>query len=67
VINSLPQEEAAYALQAAINQLQHKEFNVPGWNPKTKVWTVQGDPRFHGNGAVVNKANVNKYPAEWGV
>ena len=66
-IDSLPQEEAGYALQSAIDKLEGKSFSAPGWNSTTNSWIVQADPRFHGNGAVVNKSNVAQFPAEWSV
>lgn len=66
-IDSLPQEEAGYALQAAIDKLRGKTFSAPGWNASTEEWLVQRDPRFHGNGAMIDKSNVGKYPAEWTV
>jgi ribose transport system substrate-binding protein len=65
--NSLPREEAAYALQAAIHTLNHRPIAVPGWNAKSKVYNVLKDPRFKGGPAMVTKKNVNTLTAEWSV
>jgi ABC-type sugar transport system substrate-binding protein len=65
--NSLPREEAAYALQAAIDTLNHRRIAVPGWNAKAHAYIVQTDPRFKGGPAMVTKLNVNKLTAEWSV
>jgi ABC-type sugar transport system substrate-binding protein len=65
--NSLPREEAAYALQAAIDTLNHRPISVPGWDAKRKVYNVLKDPRFKGGPAMVTKKNVNTLTAEWSV
>jgi len=65
--NSLPREEAAYALKAAIDVLSHRPISVPGWNAKARAYVVQVDPRFKGGTAMVTKNNVKKLTAEWSV
>jgi ABC-type sugar transport system substrate-binding protein len=65
--NSLPREEAQYALQGAIDTLNHRPIAVPGWNAKAHAYIVQADPRFKGGPAMVTKANVNTLTAEWSV
>ena len=63
-VNSLPREEAQYGLQAAIDTLEGKEINVPGWDPDRKVYNTIEDPNVPG---VVDASNVDSTPAEWGL
>jgi ribose transport system substrate-binding protein len=63
-VNSLPREEAAYGLQAAIDTLEGKEINVPGWDAERKVYNTVEDPNVPG---VVDASNVDSTPAEWGL
>ncbi len=63
-INSLPREEAAYAVQAAIDALRKKPVDVPGWDAGRKVYNVLTDPSQPG---IVTRANVEQVKAEWGV
>lgn len=63
-VNSLPREEAAYAVQAALDALDKKEVQVPGWDASRKVYDVLKDPD---QPPVVTKENVGQVKAEWGV
>lgn len=63
-VNSLPREEAAYGLAAAIDVLEGKEIDVPGFDPETKVYNTVEDPNVPG---VVDSSNVDSTPAEWGL
>lgn len=58
----LPREEAAYALQGAIDTLEGIEINVPGWDPDRKVYNTIDDPNVP---SVVDSSNVDSTPAEW--
>lgn len=62
----LPAQEAAYAVTAAIQTFQKKPIQVPGWNPKTKIYNVITDPSLKGN-PIIDKANVNVFKPEWSV
>jgi ribose transport system substrate-binding protein len=63
-VNSLPREEAAYAVQAAIDKLQNKPTQFPGWDANTKVYDVLKDPQ---QPPILQKSNVGGMTAEWGV
>jgi ribose transport system substrate-binding protein len=63
-VNSLPREEAAYGVQAAIDALEEKPISVPGWDPKRKVYDVLQDPN---QPPIINKDNVGEVEAEWHV
>jgi ribose transport system substrate-binding protein len=63
-VNSLPREEALYGLQAAIDTLEGKKIDVPGWDAKRKVYNTVEDPNIPG---VVDASNVASTPAEWGL
>ena len=63
-MNSLPREEAgaAYGVQAAIDTLEGKEIDVPGWDAERKVYNTVEDPNIP---PVVNAENVDSTSAEW--
>jgi ribose transport system substrate-binding protein len=63
-VNSLPREEAAYGVQAAIDALEKKPIDVPGWDAKRKVYDVLQDPN---QPPIVNDGNVGEVEAEWHV
>lgn len=63
-VNSLPREEAGYAVQAAIQSLAGKPIDVPGWDEQAKVYDVLQDPN---QPALVTKDNVDQLKAEWDV
>ena len=63
-VNSLPREEAAYAVQAAIDTLQKKTIDFPGWDADTKVYDVLKDPQ---QPPLLDKSNIEGITAEWGV
>ena len=63
-INSLPREEAAYAVQAAISALRDEQIDVPGWDADRNVYDVLQDPD---QPSVITKDNVDEVEAEWGV
>lgn len=63
-VNSLPREEAAYAVQAAVDTLQKEAIDLPGWDAATKVYDVLKDPQ---QPPLLNKANADSVKAEWGV
>ena len=47
-VNSLPREEAAYGVQAAIDTLEGQEISVPGWDVARKVYNTVEDPNVPG-------------------
>lgn len=63
-INSLPREEAAYAVEAAVDKLQNKPIAFPGWDGRAKVYDVLKDPR---QPPILDKSNVAGITAQWGV
>lgn len=63
-VNSLPREEAAYAVKAAVAALDKKAVDVPGWDESTKVYDVLKDPQ---QPPLIDKSNVDSITAEWGV
>ena len=63
-VNSLPREEAAHAVAAAIDRLQNKPTGFPGWDAKTKVYDVLKDPQ---QPPILDKSNAGGITAQWGV
>lgn len=63
-IMSLPREEAAYAVTAAINTLDGKPIEIPGWDPDRKVWDALNYPKVP---SVITKQNVDSVEPEWHV
>lgn len=62
----LPAQEAAYAVEAAIQTFHKKPIAVPGWNAKRKVYNLLIDPSLKGV-PVIDKANLKSFKAEWSV
>ena len=63
-VNSLPREEAAYGVQAAIDSLEKNPISVPGWDAERKVYDVLQDPD---QPPIIKKDNVDDAEAEWHV
>lgn len=60
-VNSLPRDEAAYAVEVA---LERKPIDVPGWDPEKKVYDSIQDPRTP---SIITRQNVDEVDADWDV
>lgn len=64
-VHLLPREEAGGAVQLAIDTVDKKQSDIPGFNPDTKVWPMDEDPVFQKSGRTITKENVDDYPPQW--
>jgi ribose transport system substrate-binding protein len=64
-VHTLPREEAGRATEAAIQTLDDKPVEVPGWDPKTKVYNTLHDPMFGGKPPIITKKNAGRFEPEW--
>lgn len=62
----LPAQEAAYAVEAAIQTFDKKKVNVPGWNAKKHVYNLLKDPSLHGS-MFIDRHNASAFKPEWSV
>jgi ABC-type sugar transport system substrate-binding protein len=64
-VHLLPREEAGGAVQLAIDTVDKRESDIPGFNPETKTWPMDQDPVFEKSGRIITKENVDDYPPQW--